>query len=163
MAGSVNKVILIGNVGAEPDIRATQDGREIANLSIATSERWNDKASGERREKTEWHRVAVFNPGLVTVIKNYVHKGSKLYIEGQLQTRKWTDQSGMDRYTTEIVLQSYSGTLTMLDSKQAGQGYGGGYNAPNAQSPDPSAALGADNNVPSGDFAKEDIDDEIPF
>lgn len=117
MAGSVNKVILVGNLGKDPDIRRTQDGRPIANFSIATSESWRDKNSGERREKTEWHRVVCFNEGLCKVIEHYVRKGSKVYIEGQLQTRKWQDQNGNDKYTTEVVLQGFNGTLTMLDSR----------------------------------------------
>lgn len=124
MAGSVNKVILIGNVGADPEIRRTQDGRPIANLRIATSETWRDRNSGERREKTEWHTVVVFNEGLCKVVEQYVKKGAKLYIEGQLQTRKWQDQTGNDRYSTEIVLQGFNSTLTMLDGR--GEGGGGG-------------------------------------
>lgn len=116
MAGSVNKVIIVGNVGKDPEIRSTQNGKQIANLSIATSESWKDKATGQRKEKTEWHKVSVFNEGLVTLIKNYVKKGDKLYIEGQLQTRKWQDQTGKDCYTTEIVLQAYNGSLTILSS-----------------------------------------------
>lgn len=122
MAGSVNKVILIGNVGADPEIRRTQDGRPIANLRIATSETWRDRNSGERREKTEWHTVVVFNEGLCKVVEQYVKKGAKLYIEGALQTRKWQDQNGNDRYSTEVVLQGFNSTLTMLD----GRGEGGG-------------------------------------
>ena len=113
--GSLNKVILIGNLGKDPEIRATHDGREVANLVLATNESWTDKNSGERREKTEWHRVACFNPGLINVIRSYLKKGSKIYIEGQLQTRKWQDQSGHDKYSTEIVLQGYNCNLTMLD------------------------------------------------
>ena len=124
MAGSVNKVILIGNLGADPDIKRTQDGRPIANLSIATSESWRDKNSGERREKTEWHRVVIFNEGLCKIAENYLKKGAKVYIEGQLQTRKWTDQSGVDKYSTEVVLQGFNGNLTMLDGR--GEGGGGG-------------------------------------
>lgn len=115
---SVNKVILVGNVGNEPEIRSTSNGKELANLSIATSERWNDKMTGERREKTEWHRVVVFNEGLVNVIKNYVKKGSKLYIEGALQTRKWQDKTGAERYSTEVIIQGYGGCITMLDSSR---------------------------------------------
>ncbi len=122
MAGSVNKVILVGNVGKDPEIRRTQDGRPIANLSIATSETWRDKNTGERKEKTEWHRVVVFSEPLCKVIEQYVKKGAKLYIEGQLQTRKWTDQSGVEKYSTEVVLQGFNGTLTMLDSRGAGAG-----------------------------------------
>ena len=125
MAGSVNKVILIGNLGQDPEIRRTQDGRPIANFSVATSESWRDKNSGERKEKTEWHRVVCFNEGLCKVIENYVKKGSKVYIEGQLQTRKWQDQQGVDKYSTEVVLQGFNGTLTMLDSRNS-QGGGGG-------------------------------------
>jgi single-strand DNA-binding protein len=127
MAGSVNKVILIGNVGADPEIRRTQDGRPIANLRIATSETWRDRNSGERKEKTEWHTVVVFNEGLCKVIEQYVKKGAKLYIEGALQTRKWQDQSGNDRYSTEIVLQGFNSTLTMLDGRGEGGGDRGGY------------------------------------
>lgn len=126
MAGSVNKVILIGNLGADPDIKRTQDGRPIANLSVATSESWRDKNSGERREKTEWHRVVIFNEGLCKIAENYLKKGSKVYIEGQLQTRKWTDQSGQDKYSTEVVLQGFNGNLTMLDGRNEGGGGGGG-------------------------------------
>src|ERR1700755_1994307 len=126
MAGSVNKVILVGNLGRDPEVRSTQDGMRIANLSIATSETWRDRASGERKEKTEWHRVAVFNDKLVEVIEKYVKKGAKLYIEGQLQTRKWTDKEGQERYTTEVVLGRFNGQLTMLDGRSGGEGFGGG-------------------------------------
>jgi single-strand DNA-binding protein len=124
MAGSVNKVILVGNLGADPEIRRTQDGRPIANLRIATSESWRDRNTGERREKTEWHRVVIFNEGLCKVAESYLRKGSKVYIEGQLQTRKWQDQSGQDRYSTEVVLQGFNSNLTMLDGR--GEGAGGG-------------------------------------
>ncbi len=127
MAGSVNKVILIGNVGADPEIRRTQDGRPIANLRIATSETWRDRNSGERREKTEWHTVVVFNEGLCKVVEQYVKKGAKLYIEGQLQTRKWQDQNGQDRYSTEVVLQGFNSTLTMLDGRGEGGGASSGF------------------------------------
>jgi single-strand DNA-binding protein len=127
MAGSVNKVILIGNVGADPEIRRTQDGRPIANLRIATSESWRDRNSGERKEKTEWHSVVVFNEGLCKVVEQYVKKGAKLYIEGALQTRKWQDQQGQDRYSTEVVLQGFNSTLTMLDGRGDGGGDRGGY------------------------------------
>ncbi len=126
MAGSVNKVILVGNLGADPEIRRTQDGRPIANFSVATSENWRDKSTGERRERTEWHRVVVFNEGLCKVIESYLRKGSKVYLEGALQTRKWQDQSGVDKYTTEVVLQGFNSTLTMLDSRADGAGGGGG-------------------------------------
>ena len=120
MSGHVNKVILIGNLGADPEIRRTQDGRPIANLRIATSESWRDKSTGERKEKTEWHRVVIFNEGLCKVAEQYVRKGAKVYIEGQLQTRKWTDQSGAEKYSTEIVLNGYGAVLTMLDGPQSG-------------------------------------------
>ena len=120
MAGSVNKVILIGNLGADPEIRRTQDGRPIANLRVATSESWRDKATGEQREKTEWHRVVIFSEGLCRIAEQYLKKGSKVYLEGQLQTRKWQDQSGQDRYTTEVVLQGFNATLTMLDRRGEG-------------------------------------------
>src|SRR5581483_11221023 len=125
MAGSVNKVILVGNLGRDPEIRTTQDGTKVANLSVATSENWRDKNSGERREKTEWHRVVVFNDRLVDVIERYLKKGAKVYLEGALQTRKWTDQSGAEKYTTEVVLQKYRGELTMLDGRSGGAGAGG--------------------------------------
>ncbi|SFK85766.1 single-strand binding protein [Pseudovibrio ascidiaceicola] len=130
MAGSVNKVILVGNLGADPEIRRTQDGRPIVNLRIATSESWRDRNSGERRERTEWHRVVVFNEGLAKVAEQFLRKGSKVYIEGQLQTRKWQDQSGQDKYSTEIVLQGFNSTLTMLD----GRGEGGGAGSQGGQS-----------------------------
>ncbi|HWT60736.1 MAG TPA: single-stranded DNA-binding protein [Rhizobium sp.] len=168
MAGSVNKVILIGNVGADPEIRRTQDGRPIANLRIATSETWRDRNSGERREKTEWHTVVVFNEGLCKVVEQYVKKGAKLYIEGQLQTRKWQDQQGQDRYSTEVVLQGFGSTLTMLDGRGEGGGassgggrgsnnndYGDDYGAP-APSSSPSRGGGG------GNFSR-DLDDDIPF
>lgn len=163
MAGSVNKVILVGNLGADPEIRRTQDGRPIANLSVATSEQWRDKNSGERRERTEWHRVVIFNEGLCKVAENYLKKGAKVYIEGQLQTRKWQDQSGQDKYSTEVVLQGFNSTLTMLDGRgdSQGQGQGGGR--------DYSSGGGNDygrNNQPQGreegGFSR-DMDDEIPF
>ncbi len=120
MAGSVNKVILVGNLGADPEIRHTQDGRPIAHLRVATSERWRDRASGEMRERTEWHRVVIFSEGLVRVAEQYLRKGSKVYLEGQLQTRKWVGQDSVERYTTEVVLQGFNATLTMLDSRQGG-------------------------------------------
>lgn len=167
MAGSINKVILVGNLGRDPEVRAMQDGREVVNLALATSESWKDRNTGERKEKTEWHRVAIFNEGLVNVAKNYLSKGSKVYIEGQLQTRKWTDQSGQERYTTEVVLQGYNGNLTMLDSKGSGAGggmndnYGGGgyQSAPAAASGGAAPAFGQ---MPQGNAAP-DLDDEIPF
>ena len=121
MAGSVNRAILVGNLGADPEIRTTQDGRKIVNLKVATSESWKDKNTGERKERTEWHRVSIFSEGLASVAEKYLHKGSKVYIEGKIQTRKWTDQNGQDRYTTEIVVQGYGGTLVLLDRPQSSQ------------------------------------------
>jgi len=150
MAGSLCKVQLIGNLGKDPEIRATQDGREIANLSIATSERWKDKTTGERKEKTEWHRVVVFSEGLANVIKNYTKKGSKIYIEGKLQTSKWTDKDGIERYTTEIVIQGYGGTILLLDSKKD--------NIQNTGSTGDSSFIESANKS-----AENDLDDEIPF
>ncbi len=155
MAGSVNKVILVGNLGADPEIRHTKDGRPICNLSVATSESWRDKNSGERREKTEWHRVVIFSEGLCRVAENYLRKGSKVYLEGQLQTRKWQDQEGKDRYSTEVVLQGFNSTLTMLDSRNAGAGESSGFGAEQAASA-PAAA-------PAQNFQNNDLDDEIPF
>src|SRR3979490_2610039 len=137
MAGSVNKVILVGNLGKDPEIRRTQDGRPIANLSVATSESWRDKATGERKEKTEWHRVVIFSEGLAKVAEQYLKKGAKVYLEGQLQTRKWQDQQGQDRYSTEVVLQGFNSALTMLD--RAGGGAGGGDYGPD----DASSSLGS--------------------
>lgn len=153
MAGSVNKVILVGNVGRDPEIRQSADGRKIVNLSIATSETWKDK-SGERQEKTEWHRVVIFNQGLADVAERYVKKGSKLYIEGALQTRKWTDNSGVEKYTTEVVLGNYRGEMTLLDNKGGSSdgAFGGGFDAPAASSGWDSKPASA------GSF-----DDEIPF
>ena len=155
MAGSINKVILVGNLGRDPEVRSTQDGREIANLAIATSESWKDRNTGERKEKTEWHRVVVFNEGLVNVVKNYLKKGAKVYIEGQLQTRKWTDQSGQEKYSTEVVLQGYNGNLTMLDGK--GGASEGGYSSGGGTSS--GVSYGGGNTAP----ASELMDDEIPF
>ena len=159
MAGSVNKVILVGNVGNDPEIRTFGNGGKVANFSLATSENWRDKQSGERKEKTEWHRVAVFNDGLVGVIERYVKKGSKLYVEGKLQTRKWTDNSGQEKYTTEIVLQGYGGTLTMLDGRDQGGVSQNNFRA--AQSNNIGNEQTADRmNDPKESF---DLDDEIPF
>lgn len=171
MAGSVNKVILIGNLGADPEIKRTQDGRPIANLRIATSETWRDKNTGERKEKTEWHRVVVFNEGLCKVIEQYVKKGSKVYIEGALQTRKWTDQSGVEKYSTEVVLQGFNSTLTMLDSARggsagAGGGSFGGYddNGGDFGSSGPSGAPPRRQAAVSGGGGRgSDMDDDIPF
>jgi len=167
MAGSVNKVILIGNLGADPEIRRTQDGRPVANLRVATSESWKDKTTGERREKTEWHRVVIFNENLCRIAEQYLKKGSKVFIEGQLQTRKWQDQSGQDRYSTEVVLQGFRGELTLLDrANTAGAGSGGGEfeggEGGEFGSSGPTrkvaAAAGADARSSRGD-----MDDEIPF
>ena len=159
MAGSVNKVILVGNVGNDPEIRTFGNGGKVANLSLATSENWRDKQSGEKKEKTEWHRIAVFNDGLVGVIERYVKKGSKLYIEGKLQTRKWTDNNGQDKYTTEIVLQGYGGTLTMLDGRDQG--------GPNQNNFSSVQTNNISNNQSSGEMKPSeenfDLDDEIPF
>jgi single-strand DNA-binding protein len=169
MAGSVNKVILIGNLGADPEIKRTQDGRPIANLRIATSESWRDRATGERKEKTEWHRVVIFNEGLCKVAEQYLKKGAKVYVEGQLQTRKWTDQSGAERYSTEVVLQNFNSTLTMLDGRSGG-GSGGGYGDDNSggdfgQSGPSGGGGGARRPAPvsSGGGGRGDMDDDIPF
>ncbi len=159
MAGSVNKVILVGNLGRDPEIRSTQDGREIANLAVATSDSWRDKSTGERKERTEWHRVVIFSEGLVKVVRNYLHKGSKVYIEGSLQTRKWVDQSGMERYTTEVVLQGYGATLTMLDSRS-----GGGASKDYGDTPSfGQTASSGGAAASSGQPLAEELDDEIPF
>jgi single-strand DNA-binding protein len=157
MAGSVNKVILVGNLGADPEIRRTQDGRPVANLRVATSESWRDKASGEQREKTEWHRVVIFNEGLCRIAEQYLKKGAKVYLEGQLQTRKWQDQSGQDRYSTEVVLQGFNSALTMLD-RRGGEGEiedrsGRGAEFGNS-GPMPRNGRGS---------LREELDDEIPF
>lgn len=158
MAGSVNKVILVGNLGADPDIKRTQDGRPIANLSVATSDTWRDKNTGERREKTEWHRVVIFNEGLCKIAENYLKKGSKVYLEGQLQTRKWQDQSGSDRYTTEVVLQGFNSALTMLDGRSEGGGSDYSRAQDNRSGGSDFGQSGPRDSVPAGD-----IDDEIPF
>ena len=166
MAGSVNKVILVVNLGRDPEIRSTQDGTRIANLSLATSETWRDRASGERKEKTEWHRVAIFNDRLVEVVEKYVKKGAKLYIEGQLQTRKWTDKEGQERYTTEIVLGRFNGQLTMLDGRSGGsEGFGGGPDDEMAPAPRASSGGGMSRGGGGGGRAPatQDLDDEIPF
>jgi single-strand DNA-binding protein len=163
MAGSVNKVILVGNLGKDPEIRRTQDGRPIANLSIATSETWRDKGTGERKEKTEWHRVVIFNEGLCKVAEQYLKKGNKVYIEGQLQTRKWTDQSGVEKYSTEVVLQGFNSNLTMLEGRGGGGGSFGsddsgdfGSGGPVSSAPRRAVAAGAG-------ARNNDMDDDIPF
>ena len=162
MAGSVNKVILIGNLGRDPEIRNTQDGTKIANLSVATSESWRDRSSGERRERTEWHRVVIFNDRLVDVVERYLRKGSKIYVEGQLQTRKWTGQDGQERYTTEVVLQRYRGELTMLDGRgDGGGGYGGGGGGDFGGGG--SSGGGSRGGPAPGSGPSDDLDDEIPF
>ena len=160
MAGSVNKVILIGNLGADPEIRRTQDGRPIANLRVATSESWRDKTTGERKEKTEWHRVVIFNEGLCKIVEQYLKKGSKVYLEGALQTRKWTDKDGHERYSTEVVLQGFNSQLTMLDTRSGGGSSvdGGddfGSSGPSASRERKPALAGAGKS--------SDMDDEIPF
>lgn len=179
MAGSVNKVILVGNLGRDPEVRTFQNGGKVCNLRIATSETWKDKQSGERKERTEWHSVAIFNEALAGVAERYLKKGSKVYIEGKLQTRKWQDQSGADRYTTEVVLQGFDGNLTMLDGPSGGGGgggaiggggtyggapggdyggdYGGGYDS------GPSQGSGGGGGGGGGRAPSRDIDDEIPF
>ncbi|BCJ90795.1 single-stranded DNA-binding protein [Terrihabitans soli] len=164
MAGSVNKVILIGNLGADPEIRRTQDGKPIANLRIATSDTWRDKATGERKEKTEWHRVVIFNEGLCKVAEQYLKKGAKVYIEGALQTRKWTDNAGIEKYSTEIVLQGFNSVLTMLDGRSGGGGgasddFGGSdsFGQSGSSSRRQPAMAGG------GGSMRDVMDDEIPF
>ena len=168
MAGSVNKVILIGNLGADPEIKRTQDGRPIANLRIATSDSWRDKNTGERKEKTEWHRVVIFNEGLCKVAEQYLKKGAKVYIEGALQTRKWTDQQGVEKYSTEVVLQNFNSTLTMLDGRSGGTGGGGGSFGGDDTGGDfgssgPSSAPPRRVAAATGARANSDMDDDIPF
>jgi single-strand DNA-binding protein len=152
MAGSVNKVILVGNLGKDPEVRRMTSGEPVVNLSIATSESWRDKASGEKKEKTEWHRVVIFNKNLADVAEKYLRKGAKVYVEGQLQTRKWTDKDGAEKYSTEVVLQNFRGELTMLDGRNGGEGGGGG---------------GGRERVGAGEtpasFQRDEMDDEIPF
>ncbi len=160
MAGSVNKVILVGNVGNDPEIRTFQNGGRVANLSLATSESWKDKETGERKDRTEWHRVAVTNEGLIKVIENYVKKGSKLYIEGQLETRKWQDQNGNDRYSTEVTLRPYRGELTMLDSRGGGASQGGGFRDNQTGGFDNGAPPQAESSEPAN---APEFEDEIPF
>jgi single-strand DNA-binding protein len=164
MAGSVNKVILVGNLGKDPEIRRTQDGRPIANLSIATSESWRDKNTGERKEKTEWHRVVIFSEGLAKIAEQYLKKGSKVYVEGQLQTRKYTDKDGNEKYSTEVVLQGFNSALTMLDGRSGGAGGGGSefesggdFGSSGASAPRRQPAMAG------GGGKRGDMDDEIPF
>jgi len=159
MSGSVNKVILIGNLGADPEIRRTNDGRPIANLRVATSESWRDKNTGERRERTEWHRVVIFNEGLCRIAEQYLKKGSKVYLEGQLQTRKWEDQSGQERYSTEVVLQGFNSQLTMLDTRG-----GGGDRVSDSGSFGRGAPMESERSgARAGGSLAEELDDEIPF
>src|SRR5690242_2296645 len=150
MAGSVNKVILVGNLGKDPEVRRMTSGEPVVNLSVATSESWRDKASGERKEKTEWHRVVIFNKNLADVAEKYLRKGSKVYVEGQLQTRKWTDKDGQEKYSTEVVLQNFRGELTMLDGR-GGEGGGGGGGGSRGAGEAPAS------------FQRDEMDDEIPF
>ena len=176
MAGSVNKVILIGNVGKDPEIRSLQNGGRVASFSLATSESWKDRASGEKREKTEWHRVVVFNDNVVGVVERFVRKGSKLYVEGALETRKWTDQSGQEKYTTEVVVKQFRGEITLLDGRGEGGGGGGGGSGGYDRGGDDYGAPGGGASVGGygggggggrGSSAparpRDDIDDEIPF
>jgi len=162
MAGSVNKVILIGNLGRDPEIRRTQDGRPIANLSVATSETWRDKATGERRERTEWHRVVIFSEGLCRVVEQYLKKGSKVYLEGALQTRKWQDKDGQEKYTTEVVLQNFNSTLVMLDRAGGGGGDFGSNDAGAGSDFGSSGPTRTPATVGAG-AKRGDMDDEIPF
>lgn len=168
MAGSVNKVILIGNLGADPEVRTMGSGGKVVNMRIATSENWTDKASGERREKTEWHNVVIFNENLARVAEQYLKKGSKVYVEGQLQTRKWQDQSGQDRYTTEVVLQRFRGELTLLDSRGEGGGGGGnfggggGYGGGGSGGGSGGGGGGGSRQGSRPSF-DDDLDDDVPF
>jgi single-strand DNA-binding protein len=158
MAGSVNKVILVGNLGRDPEIRAFQNGGRVASFSIATSESWKDKSSGERKEKTEWHRISVFNENLVGIVEKYLKKGSKVYLEGQLETRKWTDKEGQEKFSTEVVLRPFRGELTMLDGRTGG-GAGAGGGAPSFAD----EAVAAIASSGGGKSSAPDLDDEIPF
>jgi single-strand DNA-binding protein len=161
MAGSVNKVILVGNLGKDPEIRRTQDGRPIANLSVATSDTWRDKATGERKEKTEWHRVVIFSEPLCKIVEQYLKKGAKVYIEGALQTRKWTDNAGVEKYSTEVVLQGFNSTLTMLDGRGGGGGsFGGDESGESFGSSSPAPRRVA---ATAGAGGRSDMDDDIPF
>ncbi|GAA5068601.1 single-stranded DNA-binding protein [Roseibacterium beibuensis] len=169
MAGSVNKVILIGNLGRDPEVRSFQNGGKVCNLRIATSETWKDRNTGERRERTEWHSVAIFNENLARLAEQYLRKGSKVYIEGKLETRKWQDQSGQDRYSTEVVLRPYAGELTFLDGRDGGQGGGGGYSGGasgggyGGGSSFPDDRGGPSGGGYGGPSGGNDMDDEIPF
>ncbi|MBN9538651.1 MAG: single-stranded DNA-binding protein [Reyranella sp.] len=170
MAGSVNKVILVGNLGRDPEVRSMQDGRSMVNMSVATSDTWRDRQSGERKERTEWHRVVIFNEKLAEVAQKFVRKGSKVYVEGQLATRKWTDQSGQERYTTEVVIPRFGGALTMLDGRNGGEGggpgggggmdedFGGGGGGMSS-----GGGGGGGGGRPASRGGKADLDDDIPF
>ncbi len=160
MAGSVNKVILVGNLGKDPEVRSFQNGGRVANFSVATSENWKDKATGERKEKTEWHKVEIYNDRLVDVVEKYLKKGAKVYIEGQLETRKYTDKEGQERYTTAVVLKQFRGELTMLDSKGGG---GSDYSVDDASNDSGASFAPAQKRVASGGGGASELDDEIPF
>jgi len=163
MAGSVNKVILVGNLGRDPEIRSFQNGGRVANLSVATSENWKDRATGERKEKTEWHRVAIFNDRLVEVVEKYLKKGAKVYIEGQLETRKWADQQGQERYTTEVVLRQFRGELTMLDGRGGPGTSGGDEFAEDGPAPAYAGAGAGGGGSSRGGRSSGPLDDDIPF
>ena len=166
MAGSVNKVILVGNLGRDPEVRSMQDGRSMVNMSVATSDTWRDRQSGERKERTEWHRVVIFNEKLAEVAQKYVRKGSKIYVEGQLSTRKWTDQSGQERYTTEVVIPRFGGALTMLDGRSGGggeAGAGAGMDDDFGGGPSSGGNNGGGGGRPSARGGKAELDDDIPF
>jgi single-strand DNA-binding protein len=163
MAGSVNKVILVGNLGADPEVRRTQDGKPIVNLRVATSDTWRDKNTGERKEKTEWHRVVIFSEGLAKVAEQYLKKGSKVYLEGALQTRKWQDKDGQDRYSTEVVLQGFNSNLTMLDGRAGGGAGSSADNGGEFGSPGPTASRKPAMAGAGGGGKRDDMDDEIPF
>ena len=165
MAGSVNKVILVGNLGRDPEVRSMQDGRSMVNMSVATSDTWRDRQTGERKERTEWHRVVIFNEKLAEVAQKFVRKGSKVYVEGQLATRKWTDQSGQERYTTEVVIPRFGGALTMLDGRGGGGDAGGGGGGGGSMDDDAGGSMsgGGGGGRPATRGGKGDLDDDIPF
>jgi single-strand DNA-binding protein len=164
MAGSVNKVILVGNLGRDPEVKSMQDGRSLVNMSVATSETWRDRQSGERKERTEWHRVVIFNEKLAEVAQKFLKKGAKIYLEGQLTTRKWTDQSGQERYTTEVVVPRFGGSLTMLDGRGGeGGGGGGGMGGGGDDYAPPMSSGGGGGGKPAAGGRKNDLDDDIPF
>ena len=163
MAGSVNKVILVGNLGRDPEVRSMQDGRSMVNMSVATSDTWRDRQSGERKERTEWHRVVIFNEKLAEVAQKYVRKGSKVYVEGQLSTRKWTDQGGQERYTTEVVIPRFGGALTMLDGRGDGSGASTGGGGMDDDFAPPAGGNGGGGGRPAARGKAGDLDDDIPF